>query len=306
MKRLAVSICITAALGFASLAQAQATRTWVSGVGDDANPCSRTAPCKTFQGAISKTAANGEINVIDPGGFGAVTITKSIKIDGTPFMASVLNAGSQGITINAGVNDVVTLRGLSINGAGTGFNGVRILAAKRVVVENCEIFNQTQRGISIETVANMSLFIRNTSIRNNTSHGIGSFPTGGAVTITGDNVAITGNGGNGIDCGNSSSVTMSHSTLSQNINAGIILEQQSSTAEFESCTISSNNWGLFTNNGSGANPKIVLSRCLVTKNTTLGVNTAGGGTVVGYSNNTIVDNGGLVPGNSVSSSVAQQ
>jgi hypothetical protein len=65
------------------MAQAQATRTWVSGVGDDANPCSRTAPCKTFAGAISKTAPCGEISVLDPGGFGAVTITKSITINGT-------------------------------------------------------------------------------------------------------------------------------------------------------------------------------------------------------------------------------
>jgi hypothetical protein len=67
---------------YAAPAQAQATRTWVSGVGDDANPCSRTAPCKTFAGAISKTAPGGEIDALDPGGFGALTITKSITIDG--------------------------------------------------------------------------------------------------------------------------------------------------------------------------------------------------------------------------------
>src|SRR6185295_11760212 len=85
----------------ASVAQAQAPRTWVSGVGDDANPYSRTAPCKTFAGAISKTATGGYINALDPGGFGAVTITKSITIDGGPFMAGVLaTLGSNGININ--------------------------------------------------------------------------------------------------------------------------------------------------------------------------------------------------------------
>src|SRR5213593_4753683 len=101
----------------ASMAQAQATRTWVSGVGDDANPCSRTAPCKTFAGAISKTAAGGEISVLDPGGFGAVTITKSITINGDGTLAGLLASLTNGIIVNAGVNDKVVIRSLSINGA---------------------------------------------------------------------------------------------------------------------------------------------------------------------------------------------
>src|SRR5437762_8424071 len=88
---------ISATPGFA-----QATRTWVSGVGDDASPCSRTAPCKTFAGAISKTAAGGEIDALDPGGFGAVTITKAITIDGHNTMTSVLASGGNGIVISAG------------------------------------------------------------------------------------------------------------------------------------------------------------------------------------------------------------
>src|SRR5678809_384987 len=95
---------------FASAAHAQATRTWVSGVGDDANPCSRTAPCKTFAGAISKTAAKGVISVLDPGGFGAVTITKSITLNGDGTLAGILSAGTNGIIVNAGVNDRVVLR----------------------------------------------------------------------------------------------------------------------------------------------------------------------------------------------------
>src|SRR5436853_7870893 len=100
----------------ASAARAQATRTWVSGVGDDANPCSRTAPCKTFAGAISKTAAAGEISVLDPGGFGTVTITKSITIDGDGTLAGVLASLSNGVTVSnlAPANTVVTLRNLSI------------------------------------------------------------------------------------------------------------------------------------------------------------------------------------------------
>ncbi len=123
-----------------SPAAAQATRTWVSGVGDDANPCSRTAPCKTFAGAISKTAATGEINCLDPGGFGAVTITKAITIKCDGVTAGVLVSGTNGIIINAGPTDRVILEGLEINGLGSGLNGVRILSAREVIVRNSLIY----------------------------------------------------------------------------------------------------------------------------------------------------------------------
>src|SRR5881628_2518114 len=110
---LSVALLILAAV---APAHAQATRTWVSGVGDDLNPCSRTAPCKTFAGAISKTAAGGEISALDPGGFGAVSINKSITISGDGTLAGILaTLGSNGVTVNAGANDVVILRSLSIN-----------------------------------------------------------------------------------------------------------------------------------------------------------------------------------------------
>src|SRR5438309_2758248 len=117
-------VIATFLLAFASMAQAQATRTWVSGVGDDVNPCSRTAPCKTFAGAISKTFINGEIDCLDEGGFGTVTITKSITIDGTGTFASILNTGVTGVTVNltsVSTDDplnIVRLRGLSFNGTG--------------------------------------------------------------------------------------------------------------------------------------------------------------------------------------------
>src|ERR671926_738313 len=112
IKVLALAIFMFAS---ASFAQAQATRTWVSGVGDDANPCSRTAPCKTWAGAISKTANCGEIDALDPGGFGAVTITKSITLDGTGTMASILASLVNGIVVNAASTDVITIRGISID-----------------------------------------------------------------------------------------------------------------------------------------------------------------------------------------------
>src|SRR5690349_21377374 len=131
---------------------AQATRTWVSGVGDDANPCSRTAPCKTFAGAISKTANGGEINCIDPGGFGAVTITKSIAIKCRYTEGGVLVSGTNAIVVNATNTDKVTLDGLDINGVGTGaqtsLSGVRVFNAARVNVLNSEIY-RFQDGVTI-------------------------------------------------------------------------------------------------------------------------------------------------------------
>src|SRR5678816_3633464 len=126
---------------FASIAQAQASRTWVSGVGDDANPCSRTAPCKTWAGAISKTAAGGIINCIDPGGYGAVTITKSITISCKHVEGSALSSSTTSITINGAAIDVV-LRGLDIDGSpptSPGLNGIRFAQGASLVVEDCVI-----------------------------------------------------------------------------------------------------------------------------------------------------------------------
>lgn len=159
-------VVVFTGLAFASLAQAQATRTWVSGVGDDVNPCSRTAPCKTFAGAISKTAAGGEINVIDAGGFGAVTITKSITIDGGGSFASILASFTNGIVVNAGANDVVTIRNLAINGAGTGVNGISFLAGANLYVENVVIFEFSGRGIDASHTSVGILSVINTTITN--------------------------------------------------------------------------------------------------------------------------------------------
>ena len=143
------------ALACTSLAHAQATRTWVSGVGDDVNPCSRTAPCKTFAGAISKTADGGEINCLDPGGFGSVTITKSIKID-CGFTGGILSSLVNGIVINGGANAVVIIRNLEINGvlptsggaAANGLNGIRFLSGKFVHIENLHIAGFAGPGTS--------------------------------------------------------------------------------------------------------------------------------------------------------------
>ena len=188
-----VLICM---LAICSVASAQATRTWVSGVGDDANPCSRTAPCKTFAGAISKTAAGGEISVLDPGGFGAVTITKAITIDGGTGAGwgSILASGVNGVIVNAGVNDIVILRHLSINGAlqtaTPGLNGIRFLAGKSLEVSNCEIFGFNTHGIDATRTAAGELHVRDTNIANCGNTGINTVTTASPLLVSVDNVRI--------------------------------------------------------------------------------------------------------------------
>lgn len=159
-------------------AHAQATRTWVSGVGDDANPCSRTAPCKTFAGAISKTATGGEISVLDPGGFGAVTITKSISIIAEGAEGGILAAGGvNGVIINASSTSTVRLKGLVIEGAGTGLNGVRVLQARNVSIEDCLIRNFTGNGVVVEPGAAIArVVIADTMIEKN-NNGVVLKPT---------------------------------------------------------------------------------------------------------------------------------
>ena len=157
-RALIASLALAGAAAIAAPASAQATRTWVSAVGDDANPCSRTAPCKTFAGAIGKTAEYGEINCLDPAGYGAVTITKSIGIvcDNTLAGINATN-GATGITVNAQPDDVVVLSGLDINGGPSGSIGIRVMAAQGVVIRDSIVSGFAERGVSAEGKARVLL-----------------------------------------------------------------------------------------------------------------------------------------------------
>jgi len=191
--RVLVLVCFT--LGISIAANAQATRTWVSGVGNDANPCSRTAPCKTFAGAIIKTATGGEISVLDPGGYGAVTITKAITIDGGTGAGwgSILAASVHGIIINITTNlasDKVILRNLSINGNNGGaFNGIRFLDGAELVVENVELFNFGGAALNIAQVQNSKVTLEQVRIDNSTT-GISISTTNGEAVVMARNVSV--------------------------------------------------------------------------------------------------------------------
>jgi hypothetical protein len=174
-----------------STASAQATRTWVSGVGDDANPCSRTAPCKTFAGAYSKTAIAGEINCLDPGGFGAVTISKSLAIKCDYVAeAGVLVSGTNGIVITAGGADVVWLSGLDFEGLGPSalsLNGIKFISGGTLHVSDCWIrgfgSNNGTDGNGIffnPSTGTPKLFVDNVYVADNANVGIEVRPAAGA------------------------------------------------------------------------------------------------------------------------------
>jgi hypothetical protein len=261
-------------------AHAQATRTWVSGVGDDVNPCSRTAPCKTFAGAISKTAAGGEINCLDPGGFGGVTITKSMTLNCHEVFGSILVAGSPGITINALASDKVILRNLQIQGVNSGTIGIRILAAGVVSIEDCVVTQFTQQGISDARTGNGNkLFIRNSIISHNASTGIGI----GAGTVSNTEIENTSSVNNlfGVAAATGNNVTIKRSVLSGN-GTGVEADNGAQITVDDSA-ISGNGTGV---QASGSN--IRLSNSDINFNTVNGMT----GSPVSYGNNRLLGNAG--------------
>jgi hypothetical protein len=243
-------------------AEAQAAPTWVSGTGDDANPCSQTAPCRTFAGAITKTATDGEINCLDSGGFGVVTITKAITIDCGGALGSMLNAGTNGVVINATSSDIVRLRNLSIEGAGTGLNGVNILAAASVHIENVVINAQSQAGIRDARAGSSKLFISTAVIRSNGGTGVAVAPSsGGAVAALLEDVLSVGNKV-GVAVGNGGKLRVNHSVLSGNANAGVQVGS-GGKAMLDSSVISKNAIGVQT----AAGAEVILESSVVTNNT---------------------------------------
>ena len=273
-----------------SPASAQASRTWVSGVGDDVNPCSRTAPCKTFAGAISKTAVNGEINCLDPGGFGAVTITKSITIDCHEVYGSILNALTNGINVafdsfaGTDVRKTVNLRNLNLQGFDTGLTGIRIFGAGAgsfVNIEDCLIngnFGSPGTGIADQRT-NGTLNVVNTTIRDMGGSGFTiASAAAGLIKATLSNVKVI-NAASGIGVGAGAAVHLSNSVVSSNSVAGIAIS--GGGINIDATTISFNTIGVKQVGGT-----VNLS------NNDLSFNSAGvSGTVNSHSNNRFTNNG---------------
>ena len=291
---------------------AQATRTWISGVGDDANPCSRTAPCKTFAGAISKTAASGVIDVLDPGGFGAVTITKSITLENVGAIGGVLSAGTNSIVVN-GNNIIVVLRGLSLEGIGSIGNslaGVKFLNGAQLVVERCDIGNYTNssagNGIAFTPSGAATLIVRDSTLHDtgttfdssnpedltlsNPGAGILIAPTGsGSATALLDNVRLIGGTNNGLQVFGPATVVMSNSTIGNNANHGIwaIGTNGAVGMSLENVVVSGNpQAGVFA---EGAGAVVRLSNSTIT-GSTQGIRASSGGRIISFGNNRFFGN----------------
>ena len=215
-----LAIALVALAVLPAAASAQATRTWVSGTGDDVNPCSRTAPCKTFAGAISKTAADGILNAMDPGGFGAVTITKGITIDGTGTQASILASGTNAVNVNAPGKDVV-LRNLQISGSGvtecSGLRGINLIDARSLRVEGVTVDNFSQGGIAVApATGNTSVVLQDVDVNQGcggASVGVSLAPGGTfAVSAMLDGVTLT-NLATGLSVGDRAIAYLANSTI---------------------------------------------------------------------------------------------
>jgi hypothetical protein len=284
----------------AASAHAQATRTWVSGVGDDANPCSRVAPCKTFAGAISKTAPNGEINCVDPGGFGAVTITKSITIDCDGTFGSVLVALTNGININ-GAGITVNLRNLSVNGVGNGLIGINFISGNSLTLTNVNVMN-FNAGSAIGVLfapntANTILEVNNSVI---TSNGIAPVTGGGIVVqpaVGGSAVVVISdskleNNSDAVRANSASggvTMTVRESTVANNRGNGInSIAGNAIILMVDRATISNN----FQNGvvSSGGNSVVRINASAISGNAT-GVSSVAGGVLRSYKNNAINGNG---------------
>lgn len=212
-----VALCV-----YAAPANAQATRTWVSGTGSDANSCSRSAPCATFTTALSKTASGGEINCVDAGGFGAFSINKSITIDCGGAVGSILANGTNGIIVAAGVNDKVVIRNLNIQGVGTGPNGIRFTTGLHLTVDNVTITGVTSRGIDVDKGASGNLYVRDTRI-SNVATGIRLFTGAGGVNAQIDNVHIDNASASGLEVASGSTIaSISNSVIANAAGSGLL------------------------------------------------------------------------------------
>jgi hypothetical protein len=287
---------------FAWSAQAQATRTWVSGVGDDANPCSRTAPCKTFAGAISKTAVNGEINCLDPGGFGAVTITKAIIISCETGTAGVLVSGTNGIVVNVGGTSDVYLRGLDFEGITTGLSGILMIGGGALHIEKCIIrgFNAgAASGIFINPSLGAAVYVTDTVIADNGNgaNGAGILvqpQSGGSANVLIDHVRAANNS-NGIWVNNVTagarpvniSISNTVATSNQNFGFAAVSGGLGAIMTIDRSVASFNGIGV---RADGSTADVLIGGSMVSVNAT-GVSSNNSGVLESYKTNQINGNG---------------
>jgi hypothetical protein len=252
---------------FSAVADAQATRTWVASYGLDTSPCSRTAPCKSFAAALAITAIGGEINCIDPNSeVGVIQIDKSITIDCEDTQGTTKALTANGININitdpADTAKNVRLRGFTINGVGTGTNGIRIQSANRLTLEEVVIDGFTLHGISVETTAGaFNLVVKKTTIRNNGSNGINTALSGAATIFVSDSLFSANS--IGFNQNSATAGIIQNSTFTGNT-TGIQANSSTSILAVKGCTIAHNGTAV----SATASATIRIGTNMITSNTT--------------------------------------
>jgi hypothetical protein len=280
-----------------SLAFGQRSTTWVSGTGDDTNPCVRTAPCKTWAAALAQTGGGGEIDALDPGSYGAVTITKSITLDGGGGQVALTVALSvSGIVVAAGSTDVVVLRNLRLDGllnsGEAGNNGIRFISGKMLIIENCDISGFSNNGIDIANNQNSQVIIKNTTITDNAAVGVRAQTSAGMVGVTIDHSYFSGNGF-GVWADNNSKITVTNSVAGGNGGIGFMSQATTvgQTAVMAlSQDISSNN-GVGMQVGGGAGTSILHYGGMTVFNNLAGLVNGGNGTSHSFQNSSNLDGG---------------
>jgi hypothetical protein len=291
----------------AAPAEASANRSFVSGKGTDAGACPVTAPCRTFAFALTQTNARGEIDVLDPAGYGTVTVNKSISIvnDGAGVAGIQTVAGATGVTINAAASDSVHLRGLTIEGLRSGSSGIQFNTGGNLAIENCVVRNFANRGINISPSTSSSFSVSNTIVSNNASNGIVVQPTGSAVVTSVPSKVTANNNAERVLVNStltfvvSLNVVIIDSEASNNTNSciaavGSIVNPLGTSAVLRNAVASYNGTGLFASQVA----ILRVAHSVATGNST-GVNTSGG-TIQSYGDNDIDRNtnnntGVLVP-----------
>ncbi len=303
---LAIGALVTGLALWSAPAQAQATRTWVSGVGDDANPCSRTAPCRTLAGAISKTAAGGEMNCIDPVPLGALTITKSITVNCREVMGSALAAGTNGIVVNAGATDVIVIDGIEIFAplSSLGINGINFLNGGKLIVRNVTIRGFSNSGINFQPATNAELYVDNVTMSeigttgNQATGGIAVNPTADGVvaqaTITNTRMTDIASVGIRTDLTGRSAATTVRLTIDSSVVSatlsGVNIKAPAgngtASALLNDSVVNTASIGLFAN-GSGASIRVAGSEI---SHVTFPLFATSSGTIVSYGNNVLAFN----------------
>jgi hypothetical protein len=255
-------------------------RTWVSAAGDDMRSCSRTEPCRSFNRAITETAAGGEINCLDPGEYARFTlvINKSITIDCEGTLGAIHGIAERAAINILGAGVVVALRNLSIHGGEeTASVGVNFGQEGSVLrIQNSKIFG-FRTGVAFAPTAVAKLFIENSTISENETGiriapaPIGMTPTGRGVANVVINQVRVQNNADGILADSTFgriSMAIQDSEVSGNSKIGVHAKAATATAQqirvnMDRTTCVNNDVGIVS---EGASARVTLTNSMIAGN----------------------------------------